>query len=69
MLITIILITFISIIILMIGFFEIRIPYLFDDLFATFNSSHKKLKKHTRKMLRKRMWNNQMHKGFVKLPT
>ena len=57
--------TFISIVILCIGFFEIRIPFVSVQI----KSSHKKITKHTRKLLRKRLWYNQTHKGFVELPT
>jgi hypothetical protein len=61
----IILITFTALITLLIGFFEIKIPLLS----IPFKSPGKKISRHTKKMLHKRMWYNQTHKGFVKLPT
>ncbi|MDB5198647.1 MAG: hypothetical protein JWO92_610 [Chitinophagaceae bacterium] len=65
MLTIIILITFTALTVLCIGFFEVRIPFIS----VPFKSSQKKITRHTRKMLHKRIWYNQIHKGFVKLPT
>jgi len=65
MLFIIIIITVIAIAILCIGFFEIKIPFLSIAV----KTHHKKISKHTRKMLHKRIWYNHMHEGFVKLPT
>ncbi len=64
------LITFIALITLCIGFFEIRIPFLSipANKYQKFKFTGK-LNKHHRKMVRKRMWNNQIHKGFVELLT
>lgn len=70
MLVIILLITFISIITLCIGFFEIRIPFLSIPA-----NEYQKFKirvtesKHQRKMARKRMWYNEIHKGFIDLLT
>lgn len=61
----IIITTILSIAILCVGFIGIRIPFTS----IPFKSSGKKLTKHTRKLLRKRIWYNHTHKGFVKLPT
>lgn len=71
MIFTIILITFISIVILIIGFLEIQIPFLSfsSSQLINFNQSGKKITKHTKKLLRKRLWNNEMHKGFIDLST
>lgn len=65
MLFIILIITFLSIAILCIGFIGIRFPFISVQI----ESSEKKLTKHTRKLLRKRQWYNQTHKGFIDLPT
>ena len=70
MLTLILLIPVIAIIILLIGFFEIRIPFVSIPAEAYHKlKSMRKANKHTKKMLRKKLWNDQMHKGFVQLPT
>ena len=65
MLFIIIIITISALAILCIGFFEVRIPFLTVPI----KLSEKKLTKHSRKMLHKKIWYNYIHKGFVKLPT
>lgn len=62
------LITTISIAMLLIGFFEIKIPFLFSDLVVRFRYSRKKVNKHARKMIRKKLWYHRIHKGFIDLP-
>jgi len=69
MLTVILLITFIAITILCLGFFEVRFPFT-SITTETFHTGIQKSKstKHDRKVMRKRIWSNQMHKGFVKIP-
>ncbi|MEO7291939.1 MAG: hypothetical protein ABIW34_02465 [Ginsengibacter sp.] len=69
MLVIILFITFISLITLCIGFFEIRIPFLSipADEYQKYKSRIK-LNRHEKKMMRRRMWYNQIHKGVVELP-
>ena len=64
MIVIIILITLLSLFILIIGFFEVKLPFLKTP----FINRSTKLNRHTKKLLRKKIWNSQMHKGFVKLP-
>jgi hypothetical protein len=61
----IIIIPLLAIAILCIGFLEVRIPFISVPA----GRSHKKLSRHTRKMLHKRIWYNHTHTGFMKLPT
>jgi hypothetical protein len=70
MLTLILLIPLIAIAILFIGFLEIRIPFLSvpSDVYLKFRKM-RKANKHVRKMMRKKLWHDQMHKGFVQLPT
>lgn len=65
MLLIIVITTIAAVFILCIGFFEIKIPFIT----IPFKDTHKKIPRHTKKMLRKRLWYNEFHKGFVKLPT
>jgi|GEM_PF-6176428 len=70
MLAIILIITFIALCILCIGFFEIRIPFI--SIPAKEYHSYKirmRANRHTRKMMRKRMVYNTIHKGFIDLPT
>ncbi len=70
MLAVILIITFIALTILAIGFFEIRIPFL--SIPADAYRKYKKLtkvNKHIRKIQRKKLWHNEMHKGFMELTT
>lgn len=64
----ILVISFIAITILIIGFFEIRIPFL--SIPANAHRKYKsvdKVNKHTRKIQHRKIWHNQMHKGFMEL--
>ncbi len=64
----IITITFIAIAILCIGFFEINFPFL--SLPANAYRKYKsvrKASKHIRKIQHKKLWHDQMHKGFIEL--
>lgn len=68
MLTVILIITFISIAMLCIGFFEIRIPFLSIPSYAF--KRYKVLSrnnKHTRKIQHKKLWKDQTHKGFIEL--
>jgi hypothetical protein len=58
-------ITALAIISLGLGFFEIGLPVLRSP----FPLRSRKISKHNRKMLRKKIWHNEFHKGFVTLPT
>jgi hypothetical protein len=70
MLTLIIIIPIVAITILVIGFFEIRIPFFSNSSDAYYKFKNmRKANKHVRKMMRKKMWGDQIHKGFVKLPT
>lgn len=66
MLAIILIILFIAITILIIGFFEIRIPFISipEDAYRKYKSINK-VNKHTRKIQHKKIWHNQMHKGFI----
>ena len=69
MLVFIFIITFSAIIILCLGFLEIRIPF-----FNIPSDAYKKYKKtysnysRTKKIQHKKIWIDQMHKGFIELP-
>ncbi|HEY8690230.1 MAG TPA: hypothetical protein VIM07_13425 [Chitinophagaceae bacterium] len=61
-------ITFIALCILCIGFFEIRVPFI--TVPADEYLSYKvimRANRHARKMMRKRMVYNNIHKGFIDL--
>ncbi len=64
----ILVITFTALTILVIGFFEIRMPFL--SIPANAYRQYKsltKVNKHTRKIQHKKIWHDQMHKGFMEL--
>lgn len=69
MLVIILLITLMALTILFIGFFEIKIPFVSNSSDAGSKLVTRRDNKHARKILRKRILNDQIHKGFVKLPT